>query len=85
MAKIIQRFTNSPAQLFIIGGKEIFYQTYPYADQLHISVIKEKYPGNVKLDFFAEMIKDFRLVEEQEFLQFLTRVYIRKQTEVFSR
>src|SRR5256885_10048282 len=52
LSLIIQQYTNQPEQLFIIGGREIFYQTYPFANQLFISVIKEKYPGNIKLDFF---------------------------------
>jgi dihydrofolate reductase len=72
---IIQCFTNQPRQLFIIGGKEVFYQTYPYADQLYISVIKKKHQGNVKLDLFPEMIKNFHLAKEQEFSQFLVRKY----------
>ncbi|CAH1765139.1 4440_t:CDS:2 [Entrophospora sp. SA101] len=70
----IQQFTNKPERLFIIGGKEIFYQTYSFADQLFISLIKKKYPGNIKLDFFPTIIKDFQLKEQKEFPQFvLTR------------
>jgi len=81
LSAIIQSFSNSPQQLFVIGGKEIFYQTYFYADRLYISVIKAKYQGNVKLDFFPEMIKDFRLIKEQEFPQFLTRVYVKNKAQ----
>jgi dihydrofolate reductase len=81
LSAIIQSFSNSSQHLFVIGGKEIFYQTYFYADRLYISVIKEKYQGNVKLDFFPEMIKDFRLIKEQEFPQFLTRVYVKNKAQ----
>ncbi|CAJ0747030.1 12934_t:CDS:2 [Entrophospora sp. SA101] len=79
LVPIIQQFANQPEQLFIIGGREIFYQTYPFADQLYISVIKEKYSGNIKLDFFPELIKDFQLREQKEFSQFmLTTLTTRK-------
>ncbi|RHZ37196.1 dihydrofolate reductase [endosymbiont GvMRE of Glomus versiforme] len=78
LTTIIQSFNNSPEQLFIIGGKEIFYQTYPFADQLHISVIKKKYPGNVKLDFFPEMIKNFQLKEQKNFSQFIVKIFAKK-------
>lgn len=77
--KVIQKFINKPEKLFIIGGKEVFYQTYPYADQLYISVIKERHQGNVKLDFFQKMIKDFLLTEKKEFPQFVAKTYYKNQ------
>lgn len=83
LSTIVQSFTNSSQQLFIIGGKEIFSQTYFYADRLYISVIKEKYQGDVKLDFFPEMIKDFRLIKEQKFPQFLTQVYVNNKHDKY--
>ncbi|KLL03494.1 MAG: dihydrofolate reductase [Mycoplasmataceae bacterium CE_OT135] len=79
LASIIQQFTNQPEQLFIIGGREIFHQTYPFADQLYISVIKERYLGNIKLDFFPDLIKDFQLREQKEFSQFIIKIYHRKR------
>ena len=78
LSLIIQQYTNQPEQLFIIGGREIFYQTYPFANQLFISIIKEKYPGNIKLDFFPKLIKNFQLKEQKEFPQFITKIYVKK-------
>jgi len=78
LSLIIQQFTSKPEQLFIIGGKEIFYQTYSFADQLFISVIKEKYSGNIKLDFFPTLIKDFQSKEQKEFSQFVAKIYVKK-------
>ena len=78
LSSIIQQFSNKPEKLFIIGGKEIFYQTCPFADQLYISVIKKKYRGNVKLDFFPKMIKNFQLKEQKEFPQFIFKIYAKK-------
>ena len=78
LSLVIQQFTNKSEQLFIIGGREIFYQTYPFADQLFISIIKKRYPGNIKLDFFSELIKDFQLKEQKEFPQFVAKIYVKK-------
>jgi len=78
LSLVIQQFTNKPEQLFIIGGREVFCQTYPFAEQLFVSIIKEKYPGNIKLDFFPELIKDFQLKEQKEFPQFAAKIYVRK-------
>jgi len=74
----VSKFFNKDEQLFIIGGKEIFYQTYCFADKLYISMIKENYPGNVKLDLFSQMIKNFELVEKNEFLHFTVEIYQKK-------
>ena len=78
LSSIIQQFSNKHEQLFIIGGKEIFYQTYLFANQLYISIIKERYLGNVKLDFFPKMIKNFQLKEQKEFSQFIVKIYVKK-------
>ena len=79
LSLVIQQFTNKSEQLFIIGGREIFYQTYPFADHLFISIIKKRYPGNIKLDFFPELIKDFQLKEQKEFPQFVAKIYVKKR------
>jgi len=81
---VIRRFANLPQQLFIIGGKEVFFQTYLYADQLYISVIKGNYQGNVKLDFFPEIIKGFYLAKEQNLSQFLTRLYKKRAVNLLT-
>ncbi|RHZ36843.1 dihydrofolate reductase [endosymbiont GvMRE of Glomus versiforme] len=78
LASTIQQFSNKSEQLFIIGGKEIFYQTYPFADQLCVSVVKKKYPGNIKLDFFPEMVKNFQLKENKKFSQFIVKIFAKK-------
>ena len=79
LSLVIQQFINKPEQLFIIGGREIFCQTHPFAEQLFVSIIKEKYPGNIKLDFFPELIKDFQLKERKGFPQFVAEIYVRKR------
>ena len=79
LSLVIQQFTNKPEQLFIIGGREVFCQTYPFAEQLFVSIIKEKYPGNIKLDFFPELIKDFQLKERKGFPQFVAEIYVKKR------
>lgn len=37
--------------IFVIGGREIYQQTYSCADYYYISVVKGTYKGNVKFPF----------------------------------
>jgi dihydrofolate reductase len=42
---------NLDKHIFIIGGREIYQQTYSYADYYYVSVVKRQYEGNVFFPF----------------------------------
>lgn len=52
------------SELFVAGGAEIYRQTLPVADRLHLTRIEEDVPGDA---YFPEVDEtDWRLVERED-------------------
>ncbi|MCE8163061.1 MAG: dihydrofolate reductase [Candidatus Moeniiplasma glomeromycotorum] len=79
---------NSTENIFIIGGREIYQQTYFYADFYYVSVVKGTYEGNVYFPFLdweknkkqedyslEKLFKDCKLIKKEEFSGFTAYVY----------
>ena len=64
---------NPNKHIFIIGGREIYQQTYPYADYYYISIVKGTYKGNVYFPF-SDWNKG-NLIKKEEFPNFTTYIY----------
>lgn len=61
--------------IFVIGGAEIYEQALPLADTLHISHIKQEFPGDT---FFPEINKkDWKATEQTEYDDFVHITYQR--------
>jgi dihydrofolate reductase len=50
-------------EAFVIGGSEIYRQTLPIADRLHLTFIEEDFPGDVHFPELDET--QWRLVDEE--------------------
>jgi len=74
--------------IFVIGGREIYQQTYTDADYYYISVIKGIYEGNVYFPFLnwreggkqknyslEKLFKNCKLIKKEEFLDFVAYIY----------
>jgi dihydrofolate reductase len=47
----LEPYKGNNKNIFVIGGKEIYQQTYPYADYYYVSVVKGKHKGNIYLPY----------------------------------
>jgi len=48
LKEILEPYKRNPNKhIFVIGGREIYQQTYPFADYYYISIVKGSYEGNV--------------------------------------
>lgn len=68
---------NKHKDIYVLGGKTIYEQSWKLADYLYISIIKQPYPGNVifpNLDF-----SDFKLIKTTDYEQFTAKIYERKE------
>jgi dihydrofolate reductase len=66
---------NSNKHIFVIGGREIYQQTYSYADYYYVSIVKGTHEGNVYFPF-SDWNKG-ELVKKEEFLDFVAYIYKR--------
>ena len=67
---------NKSKHIFIIGGREIYQQTYPYADYYYVSIVKGKYEGNIYLPYF--LIQNWnkgQLEKKEQYLEFTAYIY----------
>jgi len=62
-------------EIFVIGGKTIYELTFPFADRLYITHIKQEHEGNVYLDFNLD---DFKQIWSEEHPELTFAVYERK-------
>lgn len=67
---------NSNKHIFVIGGREIYQQTYSYADYYYVSIMKGSYEGNVYFPF-SDWGKG-ELTKKEEFPNFIAYVYKKK-------
>jgi len=52
LKEVLKPYKSNPNQhIFVIGGREIYQQTYPYADYFYISIVKGTYEGNIYFPF----------------------------------
>ena len=68
---------NKDKDICVIGGAQIYQQTWEFADYLYVSIIKNSYQGNIIfpiLDF-----SDFKLVKTTEYELFVANIYQRKE------
>lgn len=74
LEKILQPYKeNSHKHVFVMGGLEIYQQTYSAADYYYVSLVKGNYQGNVFFPF-----KDWnqgKLIKKEEFPEFTTYIY----------
>lgn len=77
LSNIIKTYAKNPNnELWVIGGANIYQQTFAYADYLYISIIKKDYLGDLKfpiLDF-----SNFKEIKKTEYQEFTAYVYQRK-------
>lgn len=73
---ILKQFQKSKDLLFIAGGRSIYEQFYPYAQELIISTIKNEYRGNV---YFIDIdYTQYQLIDKEDHGSFLVNRYQKK-------
>lgn len=77
LVNIIKTYAKNPNnELWVIGGANIYQQTFPYADYLYFSIIKKSYPGNLK--FPITDFSNFKKIKKIDYQEFTAYVYQRK-------
>lgn len=63
----LEEVLSASDEIFIIGGAEIYRQTYPRADKIYLTLIDDEFDGDA---FFPEvdLEKDFQIIEKSEIL-----------------
>ena len=70
---LFKKFENNAEILFIAGGKTVYEQFYQEADELIISVINEKYDGDV---YFVDInFNNYHIIEQKVHSLFTTFRY----------
>jgi dihydrofolate reductase len=54
---------KSEKEVFVIGGSSLFEEAWPKADQIYLTLIHHRIPGDVVFPAF-DLKKDFKVVEE---------------------
>ena len=87
--EILEPYKKNPDEhIFIIGGREIYQQTYNLVDFYYVSVVKGNYEGNIYFPFpnweksenrenysLEKLFKDFKLIKEEEYADFTAYIY----------
>jgi len=90
LKEILEPYKENPDKhIFIIGGREIYQQTYALADYYYVSLIKGGYKGNVYFPFpeqkksekqenssLEKLLKGCKLIKKEEFPDFTAYVYL---------
>ena len=50
--ELLNKYTNSKEELFVIGGGEIYNLTYPYCNKIYLTKVKNKFKGDT---YFPEI------------------------------
>lgn len=78
LKKIIKTYAKNPNnELWVIGGANIYQQTFAYADYLYVSIIKKNYQGNLK--FPINDFSNFIEIKKSNYQEFTAYVYQRKE------
>ncbi len=64
LIKFLKENKDSDEEIFIIGGKQIYELSLPYANKIYITWILKKYEGNVYFDKLD--LKDFSLISSNK-------------------
>ncbi len=74
--KLVDEYANNPnLDLYVCGGANIYKQFLPFANELIISIIKDKFDGDT---YFPEYdLSKFKLTAKQENSNFIVEYYIR--------
>lgn len=54
MEEFVEYCRNQDDEIFVIGGAEIFKETFNYADRLYITHIEEEFDGDTYFPEFNE-------------------------------
>lgn len=74
LKEVLNHYKSNPNQhIFIIGGREIYQQTYPYADYHYVSIVKGTYEGNVYFPFSDK--NKGKIIKKEEFPDFTAYIY----------
>lgn len=77
---ILEPYQGNPDKhIFVIGGLEIYRQTYSYAEYYYVSILKGTYEGNVYFPFFDW--NKGELIKKEEFSDFTAYVYRNSETK----
>lgn len=76
LQKFLEEIKDSKEEFFVIGGKQIYEQSYKYATKLYISEIKGKHEGDVFLN--KPNFEDFELIETDARERFTIKIWQRK-------
>lgn len=78
--EILKPYKKNPNKnIFIIGGRDIYQQTYSFADYYYVSIVKGNYEGEVYFPF-SNWNKG-KLVKKEEFLDFTAYVFARVEEQ----
>ncbi|CFW93053.1 Dihydrofolate reductase [endosymbiont DhMRE of Dentiscutata heterogama] len=76
LQEVLAPYQKDPTKhIFVIGGREIYQQTYAVADYYYVSLIKGNYEGNVYFPF--DDWNKGELIKKREFLDFTACIYKR--------
>jgi dihydrofolate reductase len=87
---VLEPYKSNPNKhIFIIGGREIYQQTYLYADYYYVSIIKREHKGNVFFPF-EELKKqkgflpwnEGELEKKKEYSKFTIYIYNKTQLKL---
>jgi dihydrofolate reductase len=67
--------TPHPDEVFVIGGKAVFEQAWPYADRLYVTHVLARHDGDVRLACFD--LASFRTLSVREDDELIFAVYER--------
>jgi len=82
--EILEPYKQNPDKhIFIIGGREIYQQTYSYADLYYVSLVKGTYEGNAYFPFpnreenkrLENYSLEKLLIKKEEFADFTAYIY----------
>ena len=71
---ILEPYKDNPTKhIFVIGGREIYQQTYSVANYYYVSVVKGTFEGNVFFPFSDW--NQGKLIKKEEFPDFTAYIY----------
>lgn len=79
ISEAIAKAKSYGENIFIIGGAEIFHQTFSIADKMYLSHLKKEYAGDT---YFPKFNKDhWKIESKKDYTDFELVVYSKKRIE----
>ena len=73
----LESYKNKDEELFVIGGKQIYVLSLPYADRLYITHINKAYEGNI---YFPKInYNDYNVIYKKDVGELSFVIYERKK------